>query len=136
MSQENLDLVVRATQAAIKQPKPDFETVNALYHPDHVLVPLAANTLGEGEAKGAAGYKTWLQQTEDVVSWEGELKGAVDVGPDKVLVVTQTRFKGASSGVETEERMWSVVTVTEGKITRTDVYNDPIQALQAAGLSE
>jgi hypothetical protein len=56
MSQENLDLVVRATQAALKRPKPDFETVNALYHPDHVLVPLAANTLGEGEAKGAEGY--------------------------------------------------------------------------------
>jgi ketosteroid isomerase-like protein len=136
MSEENLDLVVRAIKAALRRPKPDFETVNALYHPDHVLVPLAANTLGEGEARGAEGYKTWLQQTDDAVSWEGELKGAVDVGPDKVLVVTQTRFQGASSGIKTEERTWSVVTVTEGKITRTDVYNDPIQALEAAGLSE
>ena len=68
--------------------------------------------------------------------WEGELKGAVDVGPDKVLVVTLTRFEGASSGIETEQRTWSVVTVIEGKITRTDVYNDPIQALEAAGVSE
>lgn len=136
MSEENLDLVVRAIQAALKRPKPDFDTVNALFHPDHVLVPLAANVLGEGEAKGAAGYKTWLQQTDDAVHWEGELKGAVDIGPDKVLVVTQTRFEGASSGIETEQRTWSVVTVTEGKITRTDVYNDSIQALKAAGLSE
>jgi ketosteroid isomerase-like protein len=136
MSQENLDLVVRAVQAALKRPKPDFETVNALYHPDHVLVPLSANTLGEGEAKGAEGYKTWLRLTDDAVSWEGELRGAVDVGPDKVLVVTQTRFKGASSGIETEERTWTVVTVTEGKITRSDVYNDAIQALEAAGISE
>jgi ketosteroid isomerase-like protein len=136
MSQENLELVVRAIQAALKRPKPDFETVNALHHPDHVLVSLAANTLGEGEAKGAEGYKTSLQLTDDAVSWEGELRGAVDIGPDKVLVVTQTRFKGASSGVETEERTWVVVTVTEGKITRTDVYNNPIQALEAAGLSE
>jgi ketosteroid isomerase-like protein len=136
MSQENLDLVVRATEAVLKRPHPDFETVNALFHPEHVLVPLTAHTLGEGEAKGAAGYKTWLQQTDDAVSWEGELKGAVDIGPDKVLVITQTRFKGASSGIETEERTWSVVTVTDGKIMRTDVYNDPIQALQAAGLSE
>ena len=136
MSQENLDLVVRAVRAALKQPKPDFETVNALYHPDHVYVPLAANVLGEGEAKGAAGYKTWLQQTDDAMHWEGELKGAVDVGPDKVLVVTLTRFEGASSGIETEQRTWSVVTVIEGKITRTDVYNDPIQALEAAGVSE
>jgi ketosteroid isomerase-like protein len=136
MSQENLDLVVRAIQAAIEQPKPDFETVNALYHPDHVLVPLGANALGEGEAKGAAGYKRWLRETDDAVSWEGELKGAVDVGPDKVLAVTQTRFEGASSGVKTEQRTWNVVTVAEGKLTRTEVYSDPIQALEAAGLRE
>ncbi len=135
MSQENLDLVVRATQAAIRLPEPDFETVNALYHPDHVLVSLTANTLGEGEAVGAAGYKTWLQQTGDAVSWEGELKGAVDIGPNKVLVATVTRFKGASSGIDVEERTWCVVTVAEGQITRSEVYNDPIQALEA-GLSE
>ena len=135
MSQENLDLVVRATRAAIK-PEPDFETMNALYHPDHVLVSLVANTLGEGEAKGAAGYKTWLQQIDDAVSWEGELKGALDVGPDKVLVATVTRFKGASSGIAMEQRTWCVVRVAEGKITRTDVYNDPIEALEAAGVPE
>jgi ketosteroid isomerase-like protein len=136
MSQENLDLVIRAIQAALKQPKPDFETLNALYHPEHVLVPLTANVLGEGEAKGAAGYKQWLQQTDDAVHWEGELKGAVDVGPNKVLAVTLTRFEGASSGVETKQRTWSVITVAEGKVTRTDIYNDPIKALEAAGLSE
>jgi hypothetical protein len=100
MSQENLDLIVRAIRAASNKPKADFETVNRLYHPDHVLVSLVANTLGEGEAKGAAGYNAWLQQIGDAVSWEGELRGAVDVGPDKVLAVTLTRFKGASSGIE------------------------------------
>jgi ketosteroid isomerase-like protein len=110
--------------------------VNQLYHPDHVLVSLVANTLGEGEAIGAAGYKTWLQQIGDAVSWEGELRGAVDVGPDKVLAVTVTRFKGASSGIEMEERTLCVVTLAEGKITHTDVFNDPIQALEAAGLRE
>ena len=115
---------------------PTSRRLTQLYHPDHVLVSLVANTLGEGEAIGAAGYKAWLQQIGDAVSWEGELRGAVDVGPDKVLAVTLTRFKGASSGIEMEERTWCVVTVAEGQITRTDVYNDPIQALEAAGLSE
>jgi ketosteroid isomerase-like protein len=136
MSQENLELVVRAMQAVLARPKPDFETVNALYDPDHVLVPLAAHTFGEGEAHGAQGYKAWLEQTDDALSWHGDLKGAVDVGPDKVLVVTLNRFQGASSGIETEERLWSVVTVTDGKLTRTDVYLNPVKALEAAGLSE
>lgn len=136
MSQENLDLVVRAMRAVRARPEPDFETVNALYHPDHVLVPLGAHSLGEAEAHGARGFKAWLEQTADAVRWEAELKGAVDVGPDKVLAVTLNRFWGASSGVETEERVWNVVTVRDGKITRTDTYLDSRQALAAVGPSE
>jgi ketosteroid isomerase-like protein len=136
MSQENLDLVLRAMEAALRRPEPDFETVNALYHPDHVLVSLGAQSLGEGEAKGARGFKAWLEQTADAVRWDGDLRGAVDVGPDKVLVVTLNRFRGASSGVETENRVWSVVTVVKGKITRTHTFLDPLEALKAAGLSE
>jgi ketosteroid isomerase-like protein len=136
MSQENLDLVVRAMRAVLAQPEPDFETVNALYHPDHVLVTLAAHSLGEAEARGAEGYKAWLEETGDAVDWDGELKGAVDLGPDKVLAVTVNRFRGASSGVETENRLWHVVTVVDGKITRTDSYLDSAKALEVAGLSE
>ena len=136
MSQENLDSVVRAMEAVLKRPKPDFETVNALYDSDHVLVSLAAHSFGEAEAKGARGFKAWLEADEGVIDWEGEVKGAVDVGPDKVLVVTQNRFQGASSGINIEERFWSVVTVTDGKLTRTDTYLDPLQALDAAGVRE
>ena len=136
MSQENLELVARAMEAVHQRPRPDFETINALYHPDHVFVPLAANTFGEAEAKGAEGFRVWLEQTEDAIKWEGEVRGAVDVGPHKVLVVTQTRFRGATSGIESVNRLWSVVTVTGGKISRTDVYLDPMKALEAAGLED
>jgi ketosteroid isomerase-like protein len=136
MSQENLDLVVRAMRAVLKRPKPDFETVNALYHPDHVLVPLTTGTLGEAEAQGAEGFKAWLESTDDAVTWDAELRGAVDVGPNKVLAVTLNRFWGKSSGIESVERAWSVVTVADGKITRTATYLDPAKALEAAGLSE
>src|SRR5215210_3252214 len=117
MSQENLDLVLRAMRAALARPTPDFETVNALFHPDHVLVPIEVGTLGGAEAQGARGYKAWLEQTADTLEWEAEPKGAVDVGPDKVLAVTLNRFRGASSGAETVDRVWNVVTVTEGKLT-------------------
>src|SRR5688500_9335053 len=88
MSDENLDLVVRAMRAALNRPKPDFDTVNALFHPDHVFVSLGAQVLGEGEAQGGQGYKDWLEETARAVRWEADLKGAVDVGPDTVLVVT------------------------------------------------
>ena len=137
MSQENLDLVMRAIQATIRQPKPDFETMNALFHSDHVLVSIAADKLGsEGEAVGASGYKAWVQARQDVMSFEAELGGAIDVGPDTVIAVMTFRFQGASSGAIIEQRVWAVMTVTDGKITRTENYIDPAEALEAVGLLE
>jgi ketosteroid isomerase-like protein len=134
MSRENLDLVLRAIRAAIRQPKPDFETMNALFDPDHVLVSIVADKLGgEGEAVGASGYKAWVEAQRDVISFETELEGAIDVGPDTVVAVMTIRFHGASSGATTEQRVWSVMTVTDGKITRTENYIDPAEALEAVG---
>ena len=133
MSRENLELVVRALRAVIERPKPDFATINALYDPDHVFVSVQASGLGEAEAKGAQGYKAWLEEQAGVVPFEMELDGAVDVAPDLVLAVTAVRLHGVASGIHTEQRIWNVVTVTDGKITRTEAYTDPAEALGAVG---
>jgi ketosteroid isomerase-like protein len=139
MSEQNLDLVVRAVRAAIARPKPDYATVNELYSADHVLVPAGAEIGLEEEARGAEGYRKWRQDMNEVMAManaEQELRGAVDVGPDKVLAVTTIRVEGRASGATTEQRLWSVITVAGGKIARTEVYADPARALEAAGVSE
>ena len=137
MSQENVDLVMRAIRAVISQPKPDFGTMNALFHADHVLVSIAADKLGsEGEAVGASGYKEWVEAQQDIVSFETELGGAIDVGPDTVIAVMTIRFQGASSGATTDQRVWAVMTVKDGKITRTENYIDPAEALEAVRFQE
>ena len=132
MSQENLDLVVRALRAATARP-PDFQTMNALYHRDHVFVPIEATAFEGAEARGARGYQAWLERAREAVEWEAELKGAIDVGPTTVIAVTANRFTGASSGAATEDRVWCVATVMDGKITRTEAYLTAAQALAAAG---
>ncbi len=136
MSEENIELVDRAIRATLARPRPDFETINQLYHPDHTFVTVMSAKLGEGEVKGARGYKDWIEVNEDTMSWEGKLGGVVDIGPDTVLAVTSNRFRGASSGAETEQRVWLVITVADGKITRTEAFLSPSDALKAAGLSE
>jgi ketosteroid isomerase-like protein len=136
MSQENLDLVKRAVSAANARPRPDYETVNALYSPDHVLVPVEASKLGGEERVGGEGYRAWLEETGGTMPWEAELEGAVDLGPDKVLTVLSMHFRGASSGIDLEERIWMVQWISEGKITRTEAFLDPAEALEAAGLRE
>ena len=136
MSQEELDLVVRGLSAVIRRPKPDFEVVNALFHPEHVFVPTTAQELGEGEAKGARGYQEYTEGVADSMPFAVEMKGAVDVAPGIVLVVTDMRFHGSASGIELDRRVWMLARVVGGKITRTEAYSDPADALEAVGLTE
>jgi hypothetical protein len=96
MSKENLDLVKSALTAATALPKPDFATVNRLFHPDHLLVTLYRHIEAE-EVRGGRGYQAFLREqgplglsesTGDApMSWETDFEGAVDVGRDKVLAV-------------------------------------------------
>jgi ketosteroid isomerase-like protein len=132
VSLENLELVTKAIEAACARPKPDFDTVNELFAPDHVFVPLGATKLGEGEARGAEGYREWLRETGETLQWEADFDGAVDIGPHTVLASTTNRFAGAGSGIQIEQRFWMLVTVADGKVARTEAYMDPAEALEAA----
>jgi ketosteroid isomerase-like protein len=135
MSQENVDLVMRAMTAAFKRPKPDFDTVNALFHPDHVFVPVQAK-VEEMEAVGASGYKSWLDHQDDLWAWQLDVGGAVDVGRSTVLFVGTIRVRGASSGAPADQRLWTVVTVEQGQITRSEAFLDWTEALEAVGLRD
>ena len=133
MSRPNIELVKAGLQAGAQRPKPDFETINEVYDPDHVFVPVSVET---AEVKGASGYKAWLEAEEDVMPWTMEYEGAVEIGPRTVLAEATTQFRGGSSEIDIEQRLWMIVTVGNGKITRTEAYLDPAEALKAAGLSE
>ena len=102
MSRENVEVVTRAIRAATARPKPDFATMNALYHLDHEFVPTVR--FATGEFKGARGYQAFLREegqaghsdnpSEAPTSWESDLEGAVDVGGNKVLCVATVRARG------------------------------------------
>ena len=134
MSQENLVLVRSALEAAAKRPKPDYETINALYHPEHVFVPVA---VGKVEAKGVAGYKAWLEESDEIMPWAiREFEGAVEIAARTVLAEITMQFRGGASEIAIEQRMWLLITVGGGRITRTEAYLDPAEALEAPGLSQ
>lgn len=136
MSQENLDLAIAGLTAATTFPKPDYATVNRLYASGHVLVPLqmAPDHLGEG--RGVRGFKDFRETLEATLQPESTLKGAVDVGADRVLAVLTIRFTGLASKVTAEQRIWIAMTLAGGTITRTELYGDSAAALEAVGLSE
>ena len=134
MSRENVEIAVRAMKAATG-PNPDLGTLNELYSPDHVLVPVGAGGI-ETEGHGMDGFLSWRRETNDALAPEFEIEEAVELAASVVLTVWTVRVHGVSSGVELEERLWVIVRFAGGRIARTEAYATRAEALKAAGLSE
>jgi ketosteroid isomerase-like protein len=134
MSEENVEVVRRAFEAALRQP-PDFGTVNELFDPDHVIATRIAAVEGRS-LHGAAGFREWLNDMgEAMESWEVKLTSLRDLGDGRVLA-SGTLHATSKAGVPIEVENWFISTVRDGKIVRSQVYESHAQALEAAGLSE
>jgi ketosteroid isomerase-like protein len=131
MSQRNAEIVRRAFAAAIRRPKPDFATINDLFHPDHVLI----SRIG-GHHRGARGYRDWLLYSEEALPWESRLDKVTEIDDDRVLAILPTRIRSASSGVVLDQLLASIATVRAGKIIHTEVFLSPEEALEAVGLND
>jgi ketosteroid isomerase-like protein len=136
VSQENLEIAKRALAAVTAGPDPDYATVNRLYSRDHVFVPIGVAGGIEEVAEGVEGYQAWSEGLQELfVNARHEVHGAVDVGPDKVLAVSTTHYEARASGVASQQRIWSVMTLRSGSIVRTEAFTDPAKALEAAGVA-
>ena len=132
MTHENVELATRAIAAATRRPQPDFETINEVCHPQHVLVAGLNQALGEGASIGARGYNAWLDENRDILQWEFELESAVDLGSNLVLVAGTTRFRGVGSGIVQTTRGWGVMVIEDGLVVRTEMFIDSGEAIRAA----
>ena len=137
MSQENVEIARRACEAAWRRPKPDFDTLNALAHPDHEMFTVQSLVEGGGYS-GAQGFREWLVSWGEMFGeeWESSVEEARAVDDERVLVTGWIKARGSGGGVPVEQRFWVVMTVRSRKVTRSEVYTDRNQALEAAGLSE
>jgi ketosteroid isomerase-like protein len=61
----------------------------------------------------------------------------VDVGDDRVLVLVRFESRGRASGTPTSGFTGGqLFTLREGKVVRLALYSNPVEAFEAAGLSE
>jgi ketosteroid isomerase-like protein len=134
MSTENAAIVRRALEAATRKPKPDFDTMNALFHPEHEYFS-GQEALEGGVRRGARGYRDWLVGTEEDFEWHTTVEEVTAIDEDRVLAVVPTIFH-TPRGVSLEQRMGALVTVRDGKVVRTEIFQSPQDALEAAGRSE
>ena len=63
-----------------------------------------------------------------------EIERYIDAGDDVVVIATIVG-RGSGSGIETQSRQGYIWTIADGKAVRFKWFNDPAEALEAAGLS-
>ena len=132
----NVEIVRRALAAAVRRPKPDFATVNALYDPDHELVTPMSRLEG-ASLRGAQGFRTWLSGISgDWDSLEPRIDRLTEIDQDRVLVEWQFIAHSKRGGVPIEQRNGFVVTVRDGKVVRSENYSSPEEALAAVQVGE
>jgi ketosteroid isomerase-like protein len=134
VSEENVEIARRGFDAVFRRPKPDFATINDLFHPNHEFVSTTSGVEGR-TFQGASGFREWLTNMGEAwKSWVNELEQVTNIDKDRVLAITSFRSRGKASGVALEQRVASIVTVRGGKIVRTENYPSADEARKAAGL--
>ncbi len=85
------------------------------------------------------GREDWLQSIEDWLDaaehWRINLDDVSDLGDGIVLVASRNQIRGQGSGVDVEQRIFTIVTLVDGKIATIKDFPDRAEALAAAGIS-
>jgi ketosteroid isomerase-like protein len=87
-----------------------------------------------GEA--VRGRDAWLALVSDWLdaadNWRIELEDVSDLGGDHVLLVSRNLIRGKDSGLEIDQRIFSLVTVLEGTIAAISDFTERQDAMDAA----
>jgi ketosteroid isomerase-like protein len=138
MSQENVDLVRRAYEV-FNQGGPEAVISAGIWSPEIVFDFSPSEIPGLGVYRGHDEVRAFFEEdwfgAFPFEEWEVVLDELVDHG-DQVIAAHRQRGLGASSGVTAELEQGIIFTLRGGEVVRAEIYGDPKQALEAAGLSE
>jgi ketosteroid isomerase-like protein len=134
MSQENVEIVLQGIEAFNRRDvdafvalvSPDVEWEDSVFWSEHARIHT-----------GEAELREWFNRVV-VEPWESlhfEVEEITEAGDDRVFFGALLTTRGKGSGVETQVRGWSVMWITNGMVTRRQVFLDRAEALEAAGLS-
>ena len=86
-----------------------------------------------GRDEVATAMRDYLRALSDL---RIEAERIIDLGGDRVLVLSRHTARGKQSGVPIEHEMGDLFRLREGRIVRFETYWIRAEALEAAGLSE
>jgi ketosteroid isomerase-like protein len=131
MSQENLEIVRSGYErfAATGEFGDDIATADFVWD--------MSNFHGWPEQQvyeGAEGARTFLREWVDAWDeWALEIDALHDAG-DKVVAFLRQHGRSKAAGMPVEMVFAQVWTLRDGKEARMDMYSDPAEALEAAGI--
>ena len=135
MSQANVDVVRRIYDAVARR---DDETPFELYAEDIVwdVSNSRRATLMHSVYHGHEGVRqSWRDGLSAFGEIDFEVEELIDAG-DQVLAVIRERAVGRASGVPVETTHLAVLTLSGGKVIQVQMFDDPQQAREAAGLAD
>jgi ketosteroid isomerase-like protein len=129
LSAENLEVVKRSLERFVETGEIDWALVDEEVEiTDHDIPDQAGY-------HGHAGLARWLEDWGAAwADYTFEPTEFIEAG-EYVVVVVQLRAKGRGSGLELDREDAIVYQVRDGKIIRTDYYNNTTQAFAAAGIA-
>ena len=131
MSEENVELVRLAYDLFNRR---DIDAFLDLAHPEIEWHDHGA--FDTGPIRGRDAVRAFIESgLEPWEEFQRDPEEIIDLGDDRVLGVFRARARGKASGIELDVQAADLVTITDGKFARYDMY--PVEeAFEAAGLGD
>ena len=130
MSQENVEVIRAAWDAATRG---DWGSVFRDVAPNYEY-DLSRGRAGEGVYRGEEAQRRLIDFLESWQSWRTEPHEFIEVG-EHVIVPTTEHYVGRD-GIEVQARNTWTVTIRDGMVVRTCLYQDKQEALKALELEK
>jgi ketosteroid isomerase-like protein len=130
MPPANAEIVRRFLELSLE--RRDFEAALELVHPDAEMDWSNSRAPYRGVYRGYAQAMTaWAAWLEAWDEWHTDVKEAIEVDPETVVIVTHVRARGKGSGVTVNAAGAGVWRVRDGKIVHAKLFQSKAEAFAA-----
>jgi ketosteroid isomerase-like protein len=133
MSQENVEIVRKMANVFRSDPEAGLQCLDA----EAVMDWTASRAPYSGVYRGHAEIRRMWQATSEAWDeWTTEIREAIELDRETVVLVTLVRARGKGSGILVEAHGASIWSLRDGKVTYAKLFQNKTEALAAVGLSE
>jgi ketosteroid isomerase-like protein len=114
-----------------------YEATLERFHPEFEMTTPVGQAVEPQTYRGREGVRRWFESFYEIMDdIRVEPERLEDLGEGRLLAEITLRARGQSTGLETEQRTFSVVTLEDGLIRRFEFFPDAASARAAAGSAD